>query len=66
MCQYSAVDGDAGGWHMIHLGHLALSGAGVQFAEATAVLPLAAARTKGPFRQHEPRAALMPKCRSLG
>jgi len=39
MCQYSAVDGDAGDWHMIHLGHLALSGAGVMFTEATAVLP---------------------------
>jgi hypothetical protein len=28
MCQYSAVDGAAGDWHLIHLGHLALSGAG--------------------------------------
>ena len=27
MCQYSAVDGSATDWHMIHLGHLALSGA---------------------------------------
>ena len=39
MCQYSADNGDATDWHMIHLGHLALSGAGVLFIEATAVEP---------------------------
>lgn len=39
MCQYSAVDGHAGDWHMIHLGHLALSGAGLMILEATAVSP---------------------------
>src|SRR3954470_3946649 len=39
MCQYSAEDGDATDWHMIHLGHLALSGAGLMILEATAVLP---------------------------
>ena len=27
MCQYSATDGLPADWHMIHLGHLALSGA---------------------------------------
>lgn len=37
MCQYSARDGEAGDWHMIHLGHLALSGAGLMVLEATAV-----------------------------
>jgi 2,4-dienoyl-CoA reductase-like NADH-dependent reductase (Old Yellow Enzyme family) len=37
MCQYSASAGDASDWHMIHLGHLALSGAGLLFTEATAV-----------------------------
>jgi 2,4-dienoyl-CoA reductase-like NADH-dependent reductase (Old Yellow Enzyme family) len=37
MCQYSAENGDATDWHMIHLGQLALSGAGVLFIEATAV-----------------------------
>ncbi len=37
MCQYSASDGTAGDWHMIHLGHLALSGAGLLIIEATAV-----------------------------
>ena len=37
MCQYSAVDGTPGDWHLIHLGHLALSGAGLMILEATAV-----------------------------
>jgi 2,4-dienoyl-CoA reductase-like NADH-dependent reductase (Old Yellow Enzyme family) len=37
MCQYSAEDGAATDWHMIHLGHLALSGAGLMILEATAV-----------------------------
>ncbi len=37
MCQYSASDGSAGDWHLIHLGHLALSGAGLLIIEATAV-----------------------------
>jgi len=41
MCQYSATDGAAGDWHMIHLGHLALSGAGLLILEATAVSPQA-------------------------
>src|SRR6185312_10874683 len=37
MCQYSAENGSATDWHMIHLGHLALSGAGLLITEATAV-----------------------------
>jgi 2,4-dienoyl-CoA reductase-like NADH-dependent reductase (Old Yellow Enzyme family) len=37
MCQYSAEDGSATDWHLIHLGHLALSGAGLLILEATAV-----------------------------
>jgi 2,4-dienoyl-CoA reductase-like NADH-dependent reductase (Old Yellow Enzyme family) len=37
MCQYSAENGNATDWHMIHLGQLALSGAGVLIIEATAV-----------------------------
>lgn len=37
MCQYSAEEGKATDWHMIHLGHLALSGAGLLLTEATAV-----------------------------
>jgi 2,4-dienoyl-CoA reductase-like NADH-dependent reductase (Old Yellow Enzyme family) len=39
MCQYSAVQGEANDWHMIHLGHLALSGAAMLCIEATAVEP---------------------------
>jgi 2,4-dienoyl-CoA reductase-like NADH-dependent reductase (Old Yellow Enzyme family) len=39
MCQYSAEEGSASDWHMIHLGHLALSGAGLMLTEATAVSP---------------------------
>lgn len=37
MCQYSSVNGEANDWHLLHLGHLALSGAGLLVIEATAV-----------------------------
>jgi 2,4-dienoyl-CoA reductase-like NADH-dependent reductase (Old Yellow Enzyme family) len=37
MCQYSADQGSASDWHMMHLGQLALSGAGLLIIEATAV-----------------------------
>jgi 2,4-dienoyl-CoA reductase-like NADH-dependent reductase (Old Yellow Enzyme family) len=37
MCQYSAIDGVANDWHMIHLGSLAMGGAGLLTLEATAV-----------------------------
>lgn len=39
MCQYSAEDGAMTDWHLIHLGNLALSGAGLLTIEATAVVP---------------------------
>lgn len=39
MCQYSATEGRATDWHVIHLGHLALSGAAILFLEASAVTP---------------------------
>ena len=39
MCQYSAVEGSATDWHLMHLGQLALSGAGLLILEATAVSP---------------------------
>jgi len=39
MCQYSAEDGCMTDWHVIHLGHLALSGAALLTIEATAVTP---------------------------
>jgi len=38
MCQYSAQNGCMNDWHLIHLGHLALSGAAILHIEATAVL----------------------------
>jgi 2,4-dienoyl-CoA reductase-like NADH-dependent reductase (Old Yellow Enzyme family) len=37
MCQYSVVEGTPGDWHRIHLGHLAVSGAGLLIIEATSV-----------------------------
>jgi 2,4-dienoyl-CoA reductase-like NADH-dependent reductase (Old Yellow Enzyme family) len=39
MCQYSASGGNAVDWHLIHLGSLAISGAGLLCVEATAVTP---------------------------
>jgi len=37
MCQYSCEEGLAAEWHLIHVGQLALSGAGLLILEATAV-----------------------------
>jgi 2,4-dienoyl-CoA reductase-like NADH-dependent reductase (Old Yellow Enzyme family) len=39
MCQYSASDGFANDWHVVHLGSRAVGGAGLVIAEATAVSP---------------------------
>ena len=39
MCQYSAEEGCMTDWHVIHLGHLALSGAALLTIEATAIVP---------------------------
>ena len=39
MCQYSADDGFATDWHLVHLGSRAAGGAGVVMTEATAVEP---------------------------
>jgi 2,4-dienoyl-CoA reductase-like NADH-dependent reductase (Old Yellow Enzyme family) len=39
MCQYSAVNGNATDWHVIHLGQYAVSGAGLLVIEATGVEP---------------------------
>ncbi len=39
MCQYSATDGVANDWHLVHLGARAVGGAGLVIAEATAVAP---------------------------
>src|SRR3569833_1033403 len=37
MCPYSAILGDATDWHLVHLGALSMSGAGLVVIEATAV-----------------------------
>nr|WP_315220271.1 NADH:flavin oxidoreductase/NADH oxidase [uncultured Flavobacterium sp.] len=39
MCQYSAIDGFANNWHLVHLGSRACGGAGLIIQEATAVSP---------------------------
>jgi NADPH2 dehydrogenase len=39
MCQYSAVNGEATDWHLMHWGNLLNSGAALFTIEATAVLP---------------------------
>jgi 2,4-dienoyl-CoA reductase-like NADH-dependent reductase (Old Yellow Enzyme family) len=39
MCQYSAEDGFANDWHLVHLGSRAVGGAGLIIAEACAVVP---------------------------
>ncbi len=39
MCQYSAQDGLANDWHLVHLGARAAGGAGLIIMEATAVKP---------------------------
>ncbi len=39
MCQYSADNGFANDWHLVHLGSRAAGGAGLVIVEATAVLP---------------------------
>ncbi|MBC3475006.1 NADH:flavin oxidoreductase/NADH oxidase [Pseudomonas taiwanensis] len=38
MCQYSAHEGNANSWHLMHLGQMATSGAGLVIIEATAVI----------------------------
>ncbi len=39
MCQYSAVEGVVGPWHVVHLGSFATGGVGLIMAEASAVTP---------------------------
>lgn len=39
MCQYSAVDGLANDWHLVHLGSRAVGGAALVMQEATAIVP---------------------------
>lgn len=39
MCQYSATDGYANDWHLVHLGSRAVGGAALTIVEATSVSP---------------------------
>ena len=39
MCQYSAIDGLVGTWHLVHLGAFATGGVGLILVEATGVTP---------------------------
>ena len=39
MCQYSAKDGFADDWHLVHLGRFAIGGFGLVIVEATGVTP---------------------------
>lgn len=39
MCQYSAQDGFANDWHLVHLGSRAVGGAGLIIVEATSITP---------------------------
>lgn len=39
MCQYSAIDGFAGDYHLAHLGRFAMGGFGLVMTEATAISP---------------------------
>ena len=41
MCMYSAEDGTVNDWHLVHLGSRAVGGAGLVYAEMTAVSPTA-------------------------
>jgi 2,4-dienoyl-CoA reductase-like NADH-dependent reductase (Old Yellow Enzyme family) len=50
MCQYSAVDGCATDWHLMHLGQFAVSGAGLLIVEMTNV---------------EARGRISPRCMGL-
>ena len=40
MLEYSTIDGCTTDWHVVHLGDLALSGAGLLIIEAAAVNPV--------------------------
>ena len=39
MCQYTAIDGFANDWHLVHLGQFAIGKAGAIIQEATAITP---------------------------
>ena len=39
MCEYSAIDGFANDWHLVHLGSRAVGGAGLVISEAVSISP---------------------------
>ncbi|WP_256868416.1 NADH:flavin oxidoreductase/NADH oxidase [Candidatus Entotheonella palauensis] len=41
MSQYASIDGEPTDWHLVHLGHFAMGGAGIVFCEETSVAVLA-------------------------
>lgn len=70
MCQYSAADGLANDWHLIHYSNLSMSGAGLMVIEACDVDP-AGAITKGCLGIHsDPQeialARVIETCRRYG
>ena len=69
MCQYSAQDGCMTDWHLMHLGQLALGGAGLLIVEATGVEPEGriTAGCTGLWNdaQEESFARVMALCRSV-
>ena len=72
MCQYSADDGSATDWHLMHLGQFAVSGPGLVFVEATGVEPegedadLIAKLNALASGDSAPAAAAAPQARSEG
>src|ERR1700704_4078406 len=70
MCQYSADDGCMNDWHLIHLGHLAYSGAGLLGVEATHVTREGRIThgCTGIYSEHNEAAAarVIQACRRLG
>ena len=44
MCQYSAVDGSATDWHLMHLGQFAVSGVGLSLLKQLALAQKGASR----------------------
>lgn len=70
MGQYSARDGCLGAWHLMHLGSMAISGAGLVVIEATAVNPEGRLSPRDPgLWNDEQEAALAPIlafCREFG
>lgn len=70
MCQYSAVDGLATDWHLVHYANLAMSGAGLMVIEACDIDPIGAI-TKGCLGIHSDQqeralARVIEVCRKHG